>query len=34
MKLEVNHKKKIWKDHKYMEVKEYPTKAWMGYPRN
>lgn len=26
MKLEVNHKKKIWKDYKYMEVKEYPTK--------
>ena len=21
---------KIWKDHKYMEVKEHPTKEWMG----
>ena len=25
LKLDVNHKK-IWKDHKYMEGKEYPTK--------
>lgn len=26
IKLEVNRKKIIWKDHKYMEVKEHPTK--------
>ena len=25
MKLEVHHKKKIWKDHKYMKFKEHPT---------
>lgn len=26
MKLEVNNMKKIWKDHKYMEVKEFHYK--------
>ena len=26
MKLEVSHKKKIWKGHKYMEVKQHATK--------
>ena len=26
MKLEVNHKKKIWKDHKCLEAKQFPTK--------
>ena len=34
MKLEVNHKKKIWKDHKYMEVKEHATKQLMSQPGN
>ena len=26
MKLGINHKKKIWKDNKYLEIKEHPTK--------
>ena len=26
MKLEINHKKKIWKDSKHLETKEHPTK--------
>ena len=26
MKLEVNHKKKMWKDNKYLETKDHPTK--------
>ena len=26
MKLKINHKKKTWKDHKYLEIKEHPTK--------
>ena len=26
MKLEINHKKKMWKDHEYSEIKEHPTK--------
>ena len=30
MKFEVNHKKKNGKTHKYMEVKEYPTKEVLG----
>ena len=31
MKLKVNHRKKIWKDHKYMEIKEHPTKKlWVN----
>jgi len=34
MKLEINRKKKIWKEHKYMEVKEHATKQWMGQPVN
>jgi len=34
MKLEINRKKKIWKEHKYMEVKEHATKQWMGQPGN
>ena len=25
---------KIWKEHKYMEVKEHATKEWMGQPGN
>ena len=25
---------KIWKDHKYMEVKQQATKQWMGQPGN
>ena len=25
---------KIWKDHKYMEVKEHPTKEWIGQQGN
>ena len=29
-KLEVNHTKKIWKDHKYMQVKQHAAKQWMG----
>ena len=26
MKLEINHKKKIWKGNKYLETEEHPTK--------
>ena len=26
MKLEINHKKNIWKGNKYLETKEHPTK--------
>ena len=26
MKFEINHKKKMWKDNKYLETKEHPTK--------
>ena len=34
MKLEVNHKKKTWKDHKYMEVKYLASNQWMAQPKN
>ena len=26
MKLEVNHKEKLWKYHKYLQIKEHPTR--------
>ena len=26
MKLKINHKKKMWRDTKYLETKEHPTK--------
>ena len=29
MKLKINHKKKIWKDHEYLEIKEHTYKKWM-----
>ena len=32
MKLEVNHKEKLWKYHKYLQIKEHPTREWMGNP--
>ena len=27
-------KKKIWKEHKYMEIKHQATKQWMIQPKN
>ena len=33
MKLDINHRK-VWKTSKSMEVKEHPTKEWMGQPGN
>ena len=34
MKLEINHKKKMWKEFKYLEVKERPAKEWVDQPEN
>ena len=34
IKLKINHKKKIWKDHKHMEVKQHATKRRITEPRN
>ena len=34
MKLEVNHKKKIWKDQKYMQIKQHATKILMDQTEN